>query len=224
LKTFVFYVSGHGFGHASRNIEVINALLARAEDLRVIVRTGAPRWLFERTVQGRDARGQATRAARFVLSPLVTDTGACQIDSLHLDEMETVRQAREFMHSFDARVESEARFLQEQEAHLVIADIPALGIAAANAAGRSSIGFGNFTWDWIYAAYESAHDVARQVGAAYATAALALRLPMHGGFETFTRVVDVPLVARRSRRDPADTRRVLGLPLDQRIVLVSFGG
>jgi L-arabinokinase len=31
-------------------------------------------------------------------------------------------------------------------------------------------------------------------------------------------------VARQSYRDPGDTRRALGIPLDQRVALVSFGG
>ena len=30
----VFYVSGHGFGHASRTIEVINAMLAKRPETR----------------------------------------------------------------------------------------------------------------------------------------------------------------------------------------------
>jgi hypothetical protein len=45
----VFYISGHGLGHASRDIEVMRALLARRPDLPIVVRTSAPRWLFERT-------------------------------------------------------------------------------------------------------------------------------------------------------------------------------
>ena len=46
---------------------------------------------------------------------------------------------------------------------------------------------------------------------------------MAGGFASFPRVVDGPLVARHSRRTPAETRRALGLPADRPLVLVSFG-
>jgi L-arabinokinase len=34
---------------------------------------------------------------------------------------------------------------------------------------------------------------------------------------------DIPLIARRSRRDPADTRRLLGIEGDRPLVLASFG-
>ena len=37
--TVVFYISGHGFGHASRQVEVINALAARRPDVRIAVRS-----------------------------------------------------------------------------------------------------------------------------------------------------------------------------------------
>ena len=47
---------------------------------------------------------------------------------------------------------------------------------------------------------------------------------MHGGFGTLREVVDLPFIARRSTRTPADTRRHLGLPLDRPLVLLSFGG
>jgi L-arabinokinase len=59
---------------------------------------------------------------------------------------------------------------------------------------------------------------------AYAQATLALRLPLHGGFETMSDVRDLPLIARRSTRDPQDTRRRLGLDGSRPVVLSSFGG
>jgi UDP:flavonoid glycosyltransferase YjiC (YdhE family) len=215
LRTVVFYISGHGFGHASRSIEVINALIARAGDVRVIARTSAAAWLFDKTIRNRQA---------FRREELATDTGAVQIDSLHLDEAQTVARATAFMRTFDERVAQEAVALGHHGAALVVSDIPALGIAAANRAGIPGVALGNFTWDWIYAAYPGGQDAARAIGDAYAGANLALRLPMHGGFGTFEHIVDLPFVARRSARRPEETRHALGLPTGRRLVLLSFGG
>ena len=70
-QAIVFYISGHGFGHASRSIEVINAILARRPETRIGVRTSAPRWLFDLTVKGqghvqhaRDATPASCRSTR----------------------------------------------------------------------------------------------------------------------------------------------------------------
>ena len=208
-----FYISGHGFGHASRSIELINTLVDRQPGLRIIVRSQVAPWLFERTAR-----------PGVELSPVETDTGVAQIDSLRLDAAETIRRATAFMGTFDQRVIREARLLREQQVSLVLADLPPLGIAAARAAGVPAIAYGNFTWDWIYGGYDGGAGLAQEIAEIYSHATLALRLPMWGGFETMANVRDIPFVARRSHRDPGETRRALGMPLDRRVVLVSFGG
>ena len=214
----VFYVSGHGFGHASRDIELIRELCARRADARVIVRTSVPRWLFA-PIEGRAVEVQA----------IDTDTGLVQHDSLTFDEEETARQAARFFAGFDRRVAIEAELIRGVRADLVVGDIPPLAFAAAAAAGVPSLAIANFTWDWIYGVYAAfdrlAPDVIPASRRAYATATRALRLPLHGGFEPMEAVTrDIPFIARRSTRDREETRRMLGLSGDRPIVLPSFGG
>ncbi|HEX7284128.1 MAG TPA: hypothetical protein VF239_18870 [Vicinamibacterales bacterium] len=211
--SLVFYISGHGFGHASRSIEFINALIDKQPRRRVYVRSQVAPWLFERTTH-----------PSVLLSAVETDTGVVQIDSLRLDAPATIDRATAFMRTFNARVQEEVDFLRKVNAQVVIADLPPLGIAAAHAAGLPAIAYGNFTWDWIYANYEGSDELAAQLGDIYSKTTCALRLPMSGGFETMTDVRDLPFAARHARYDPEETRRALGLSLDARIVLVSFGG
>lgn len=218
MPSVVFYVSGHGFGHAARQIEIINTLASVAPELTIAVRTGAPRWLFDRTVR-----------ATIDFQPARVDTGVVQIDSLRLDERETVARAAAFYATVDSRAAEEAALLRAQGARLVVSDAPPLACAAAHRAGLPSAVCSNFTWDWIYAGYPDAASIPALVPAlrsAYARAAAGWRLPMHGGFETVAPVVDVPFVARHSRRtgDRAAVRRMLDLPLDRPLALVSFGG
>lgn len=213
VATIVFYISGHGFGHASRSIEFINALIERRPRLRVVVRSQVAPWLFDRT---------AHPTVR--LSEIETDTGVVQIDSLHLDASATIARAAEFMRTFDARVKDEVDLLRLLGANLVIADLPPLGIAAARAAGLPAIAYGNFTWDWIYANYPGSGELVAQIGQIYSRTTFALRLPMSGGFETMKDVRDLPFVARHATHEREETRRALNIPLDRRVVLVSFGG
>jgi hypothetical protein len=58
---------------------------------------------------------------------------------------------------------------------------------------------------------------------AYADTTQALRLPLSGGFESTPRVRDIPLIARQSRRDRTDTRRLLAVDQARPLVLASFG-
>jgi hypothetical protein len=212
-----FYVSGHGFGHASRTIEVLNRLHAAAPELRLLVRTAAPKWRFDLTL---------TAAVEW--HPLECDSGIVQVDSLRLDLDATLATAAAAAAHLPQRAEAEARFLRQHAGTFVVSDIPPLGCAAARAADLPSIAVGNFTWDWIYAGYEpeirAYPELVPAVRDAYAGTPLALRLPLHGGFEPFATVEDVPFIARRSSRPPAETRRCFGLPLDRPLVLASFGG
>ena len=142
--TIVFYISGHGFGHASRSIELLNTIAGRRPGARIIVRTSVPAWLF-----------RATAPAHIELGVVETDVGVVQIDSLNVDEGETARRAAAFYGSFDRRVDEEASFLHAARATVVVGDIPPLAFAAAARARIPSVAVGNFTWDWIYSGYEA---------------------------------------------------------------------
>jgi UDP:flavonoid glycosyltransferase YjiC (YdhE family) len=212
-RVVAFYVSGHGFGHASRAIEVVNALAARRPDLHIIIRSSVAPWLVTRTAR-----------PGVELSPREVDTGIVQVDSLHLDAAASLERATQFMSTFAARVEAEAAFLRANDVTLTVSDLPPLGIASATAIGVPAVALGNFTWDWIYAHYQGGQALAASIGEIYQKTTRALRLPMWGGFETMPVVTDLPFVARRSRRDRDGVRDALGLPRDRRVVLTSFGG
>ena len=230
MPTVFFYISGHGFGHAVRQIAIVNALRVLAGDgIRVCIRTSAPAWLFERSVAG-----------PFELLPGETDTGVVQVDSLRLDEAATIDAAAAFYATLTrdgqrlsasggrARLDAEVEQLERHHARLVIADAPPLACAAANAAGIPAVVCANFTWDWIYREYAtpSTPGVTAEIQDMYRSAEAAWRLPMHGGFDGIGRIVDVPLVARHARQDWTrdELRRALGIPPDRPAALVSFGG
>jgi hypothetical protein len=214
----VFYVSGHGFGHACRIIEVIHALFEASPGVAVIVKTSAPRRLFENTLRG-----------AVELVDLECDTGMVQVDSLNLDAAESIRLAKAFQEQLVQKAATEASFLRSRAARAVVGDIPPLAFAAAEAAGLPSMAIGNFTWDWIYEGYadQSPSQLAHSLRESYAKATLVLRLPMSGGFAGLDEITrDIPFIARGSSHDSADIRRGLGLPPESRdrpLVLMSFG-
>ncbi len=217
MAAVAFYVSGHGFGHASRQIEIINALGAARPDLEIVVRTSAARWLVERTAR-----------VPITLLPGECDTGVIQIDSLRLDAAATITQAAAFHRTLPERARDEAALLRRHDVRFVVVDAPPLGCAAAAVAGVPAVVVGNFTWDWIYEEYAEAlaaeSDLLPAIRQAYRECGVAWRLPMHGGFATFTTIEDVPFVARHAARPADEVRQVLGLPAERPLVLSSFGG
>ena len=214
--SIVFYISSHGLGHASRCVEVINAIFAKRPETRIGVRTSAPRWLFDLSIKG-----------KVQFSNLETDTGVVQVDALTLDEADSIRRASSFHSDLVTRAASETRVLRELGAGLIVGDIPPLAFAVGASAGIASIGLGNFTWDWIYADYPRvrlAPSLLPAIRGAYAKASMALRLPMHGGFESFSNVKDIPFVARHSTKTREEVVKTLKLPGEKPFILSSFGG
>jgi hypothetical protein len=213
-----FCISGHGFGHASRQVEVINALGTLCPGLPIAVYTVASRWLLDRTIR-----------VPVTIHAIACDTGGVQHDSLEIDIPSTLAAAHAFEREADARADQLAASLRAAGARVVVCDVPPMPCSAAARIGVPAIALSNFTWDWIYADFTSDHpghaDLPTALRARYAEAHAAWRLPMGGGFDGFHTVLDMPWIARRSTRDARDSRRLLGLADDTRpLVLLSFGG
>jgi L-arabinokinase len=212
----VFYISGHGFGHASRQVEIINALGARTHEPLIIRSDASPR-LLDRTLR-----------VPCAVWPGPCDTGVIQQSSVAQDDEATVLAALDFYTGFEARVDAERQALEAAGARLIVADVPPLACAVARRLGVPAVAISNFTWDWIYETHPGflpqGRAVLDTIRAAYAGTALALELPFAGGFEVFPRVRPIPLVARRASHDRDATRAHFGLPAAGHVALLSFGG
>jgi len=213
----VFYITGHGFGHATRMIAVMQALRELGPTVRLRARTSVPPALFAEHL------GEAVAVV-----PGAVDVGTVQHDSLRLDKEASLRAYAAFLAERPDRVPSEARWLREVGAVLVVGDIPPLAFEAAAAAGVPGIAITNFSWDWIYAPYVAQRQtfapLLHQIREAYARAGLLLRLPLHGDLSAFPVVRDIPLIARRILRGRSAVRAALGLSEGERLVVLSFGG
>jgi L-arabinokinase len=215
----LFYVSGHGFGHATRSVALMAALRARSgRALEIGVRSDAPHWIFSE-------RDPALRCAVAAIDP-----GVLQPNGLDLDLPRTLAAHEALAADWEPLVEREAQAIDDFAAHLVVGDIPPLAFAAAQRAGVAAFAVANFSWDWILEGYAEANPrwqpIVARYRAAYLGAEALFRLPFHGDCSAFAHIVDVPLLVNRSARAPEECRQRLGLPAGdrRRLVLVSFGG
>ena len=210
------YVSGHGFGHATRTAEVLRVVRKLEPTLPISVVGSAPARLFTDRISGPlEVRG------------LECDVGLVQRGPLQIDEPASVARWREFVRDWAQQVEHERQWLLDTGVDVVLGDVPPLAFEAAARAGVQSIALANFSWDWIYrhlARRDSGMlEAAEWAASAYRKAGLLLRLPFSGDLSVFPRIEDVPLVARRPTAAPDELRRRLGFAGEQ-VVLLSFGG
>jgi L-arabinokinase len=123
-------------------------------------------------------------------------------------------------------VDQERRFIESHGIEVVVVDIPAIPLEAAAGLGIPGVAVGNFSWDWIYAAFQDQDPrwamIRTHFATGYRDAELLLRLPFADEMSAFCRVEDIPLVASPGQSRRAEIAEKTGAPPDQRWVLVSF--
>ena len=215
MPKIAYFVSAHGFGHATRACAVMAALQDLSASIQFEIFTLVPGWLFEDSL-----------SARFTLHPLETDIGVAQSGPLDEDIPLTLRRLDAFLPFDAARLRQLAEQVREAGCAGVVCDISPLGLAVAREAGLPSVLVENFTWDWIYGAYVT--EAPRlQAHIDYLNRAFALadyhiqtepafpRPPVH--------LLTAP-VSRRPQASRDDTRDRLGIPRDAPAVLITMGG
>lgn len=135
----IAYVSGHGFGHAAREIEILRHL---PPDIRLVVKSSSPEWFW---------REEMHRPFDFVGDSF--DVGCVQRDSLHIDVPATLAAARAMATENRRRVGSERAYLAGIGARIVVSDVASFPLAVAADAGIANVCIANFTWADIYAAF-----------------------------------------------------------------------
>ena len=218
MKRLVYYISGHGFGHARRSAEIIRALLQRNRHLIVDVRTSAPRFIFESISDSR------LRCYEFAI-----DRGIVERDPLNPDVPATLAGFQALLDRSEALIDGEVDFVRSKGASLLLADVPFLAGEVAARAGVPCIAVSNFTWDWILeplAKSEADRELLEGIRRSYAKMSGLVRLPFGHENPQFQRIVDVPLVANRSRlsREQALARLELSSDGRSRILIGMRGG
>lgn len=190
----LLYVSGHGLGHATREIAVLQALPA---DVPLVVKTLSPAWHWRNELPNRD----------LVIVPFAADVGTVQHDSLSSNAPATLTAWRERDAANKSAFAGECADALARGCRLVVSDVPSFGISVARTIGVPSVCVANFTWADIYrelAAQEPGlAPVAETLAAEYAGADLLLEAGLALPMGYFPRRESVGIIARTGvdRRD-----------------------
>lgn len=215
---FAYYVSGHGFGHATRVVEVVRHLILAGHDVHMV--TGAPDFVFTCEIQ----------SPRLFIRKVVLDCGAVQADALTVDRLASLEKYSQMSVLPRASVlATEVEWLNSIKADLVVSDVVPVACRAAADAGICSVCVTNFSWDFIYAEYlmvAGSHyrSVLQQIAEDYSHSEFVIRLPGYSPMPAFRDVIDVPLVVRRLHKSREEVRKDLGVPDDVKLVIFNFGG
>lgn len=216
----VWYLTAHGYGHGVRSTAVMQALRRECPGVRLTVVSALPEDFLRDRLRGYSNGALAFRHNAF-------DVGLVQLDSVRADIPATLERAEFFLVHRPSLYRYETAWLLATFPSAVVADIPAIPLAAAARAKLPSIAIGNFSWDWIYEPYtetdsrwQAAVDAFR---ADYASADVLLQYPLSPDMSaTFPRRLDIPLPARPGRPRRAELADRTGADPARRWILLSF--
>ncbi|KAJ7958626.1 L-arabinokinase [Quillaja saponaria] len=215
---FAYYITGHGFGHATRVVEVVRHLILAGHDVHVV--TGAPDFVFTSEIQ----------SPRLFIRKVLLDCGAVQADALTVDCLASLEKYSETAVKPRATIlATEVEWLNSIKADLVVSDVVPVACRAAADAGIRSVCVTNFSWDFIYAEYVMAaglhhRSIVWQIAEDYSHCEFLIRLPGYCPMPAFRDVIDVPLVVRRLHKSRLEVRKELGIADDVKLVILNFGG
>ena len=209
--TLGYVISGHGFGHATRAIAVMQAL-EQLLSLRFVILTSAPPWLFNNSL-----------SADHVVHPLETDVGLVQHSALSEDLAASLVALRRFYPLRGEHMQKAATLLKD--CALIVSDISPLGLEVARHLQIPSVLVENFTWDWIYAPFEPATpalaELSQHIGELFLKADYRIQAQPVCAPTTCDLVV-APVA--RQLLAPKQIRQYLRCTPQQQLVLITMGG
>jgi UDP:flavonoid glycosyltransferase YjiC (YdhE family) len=216
LSSILYYITGHGYGHAVRSCQVIWSLKESCAESTVYVRSTVPEWLFEHPLYS------VRRSTRSL------DAGIVQHDSLEMELQPTLEACKAIHAAVPAVIEEEISFIRQHNIRLIVGDVPPLCFEIAARIGVPSVAITNFSWSGIYRGFLHAlpefGPLIEEMENFYRKTTLALSLPYSCEMDIFRVREMIPFITRSSALDAREARDKFGLPRSATVVLLSFGG
>ncbi len=210
-----YFISPHGFGHASRSAAVMDALIKINPLVHFSIFTTVPSWFFQDSLPG-----------HFTYNSLMTDIGLVQPSPLQEDLKETIRALDKFLPFQPSQIRTLSRKIKKLDCKMIVCDIAPMGIQVAKASGIPCVLIENFTWDWIYQGYigpgpglKKHIDYLRDIFNAADFHIQTAPACTDGNADLTT----MP-VSRKIKRSKALIREQLKLPVHSKAILITMGG
>jgi hypothetical protein len=208
-------VTNHGFGHATRTASILADVKRLCPEVLLICVTTAPRWLLESYLP-----------EDFIHRPQPLDIGVVQHDSLSMDKAATLEKLKQIRAQERSLVGAEVNFIRQNRVRLLIADIPPIATAIAQATDLPCWMVSNFGWDFIYRPWGGEFiAMADWIAERFSQCSQLFRLPFHEAMSAFPVTTDVGLTGGSPHYAEAELRERFHLTAPiERTALLTFGG
>ncbi|KYC49921.1 MAG: hypothetical protein APG12_01170 [Candidatus Methanofastidiosum methylothiophilum] len=210
-KKICFYISDHGYGHATRDIAIIRHLRSTT-DIDITVKTNRPYNLV------RDSLPNVK------LIDCINDKGVV-LENLKpkVDRNKTLALFEMWCENWESYTKKETIFCKENNIDLIISDIAPQPFLVANELGIPSIAISNFTWHSVFSYIYGNNTITKRLEDAYKCATLACVLPFSEPMKVFNKRVPVSLVSRNIDVPRYELRKSLGIGNNEKLIYAGLG-
>ena len=231
-----YYITGHGLGHATRCIKVIEYLISVGIQCDVVTNLNILSFIQKNL--------SVESQHKITLHGRVLDGGAVQTSPLTVDPIATLNNYIPIYEQHEILVQKEITFLIEKKIDIVLCDATPLACRAGHLAQCKVCVISNFTWDYIYTEILAAairdtptdieevvlsqyRAVVQSCAEDYSYVDLYLQLPgenpVPSGIPAH-RVIPMPLLARHANLSRREARKQLKILPSTNVLLLCFGG
>lgn len=206
-----FYISDHGYGHASRSIAIIRELQSQL-NAQISIRTSVPANFLKQSLPG------------CIVNNRTNDVGPIMDAELSIVNVKkTVSDISSFYSDSSSYIREEINYCNENFVDLILSDITPWVFQVSDKIGIAGIGISNFTWYDIYSAIPGLEDVSNEMLEDYSLATSAIVLPFHSDMDVFTCKKYIPLISRKIGRNRETMRNLLGIDSDTLLIYIGSG-
>jgi len=214
MKRIAYYISDHGYGHASRSIAVIRRLLETLLDIEIYVNSSYPLKFLRESLS--DKNGVKFRRVR-------NDFGYVSDENIEINAKKIENRYKNWQKTWESYIYNEKEFCKSKDIDLILSDIAPQPFIVGDELGIPSIGISNFTW---YEIYEELFDETKKIEKlkkAYKKADLGLILPFETGLDPFEKKEKVGLICRENTKDYQIIRDEMGTNDEEKIIYFGVG-
>ncbi len=209
-----YFISSHGFGHASRACAVIDKL-GKYAHINFYIYTATPEWFFHNSL-----------SVPFELIRIQTDVGLVQSTPFEEDIEKTIISLEKFLPFSNLHNDPITQLVSQNKLDIIICDISPIGLWVAERLGIPSVLIENFTWDWIYEQYLDRYPGLEKFISIFRE--IYQSPTVHFTCEPYCRLSEnsiiAPPVFREPRSETKKIREQLGVREGEKLILVTMGG
>jgi len=214
MNRIAYYISDHGYGHASRSIALIRKLKEKLKDIEIYVNSSYPLKFL---------RDSLTNDDGIKFQRVKNDFGYVSDENMEINPEKIKYRYKNWLETWKSYIYREKEFCKSKEINLVISDISPQPFIVSDELGIPSVGISNFTWYEIYEELFNETKRLEELKKAYQRADFGLILPLETDLDPFKKREKIGLISRENSKNYQTVRKEIGASEKEKIIYFGVG-